>query len=92
MTRIETAPPILLDLPDELLGERVLVRPPHPGDGATVWEAVEESREQITPWLPWVAKTLGPDDCEAAARRGADEGRSAPITLSDACHRLPLSS
>ena len=63
--------PILLDLPGELLGERVLIRPPRPGDGAAVWEAVEESREQIAPWLPWMAKTLGPDDCEAAARRGA---------------------
>jgi ribosomal-protein-serine acetyltransferase len=63
--------PILLNLPDELLGERVLIRPPRPGDGATVWEAVEESREQIAPWLPWVEKTLGEGDCEAAARRGA---------------------
>ena len=63
--------PILLDLPDELVGPRVLIRPPRPGDGAAVWEAVEESREQIAPWLPWVEKTLGPADCEAAARRGA---------------------
>lgn len=63
--------PILRDLPDEFLGERVLVRPLRPGDGMAVWEAVEESRAQISPWLPWVEKTLGPDDSEAAARRGA---------------------
>ncbi len=62
---------ILLDLPDEFIGERILVRPLRPGDGAAVWEAVEESREQISPWLPWVEKTLAPEDCEAAARRGA---------------------
>jgi len=68
--------PILLNLPDELLGERVLIRPPRPGDGATVWEAVEESREQIAPWLPWVEKTLGEGDCEAAARRGAARWRT----------------
>ena len=69
---MDAPPPLILrDLPDELLSERVLIRPPRPGDGATVWEAVEESREQIAPWLPWVEKTLGPDDCEAAARRGA---------------------
>ncbi len=63
-------PPILLDLPDELVGPRVLIRPLCPGDGPTVWEAVEESREQLVPWLPWVGKTLCEDDCEAAARRG----------------------
>lgn len=64
-------PPILLDLPDEFLGERVLVRPLRPGDGATVWEAVEESREQIAQWLPWVEKMRGPADCEEAARLGS---------------------
>lgn len=69
---MQTTPlPILLDLPDELLGERVLLRPLRPGDGAVVWLAVEESRAQIGPWLPWVEKTLGPEDSEAAARRGA---------------------
>ncbi|MGI4790692.1 MAG: GNAT family N-acetyltransferase [Janthinobacterium lividum] len=63
--------PILRDLPTELLGERILIRPVQPGDGAAVWEAVDESREQIGPWLPWVAKTLSADDSEAAVRRGA---------------------
>ena len=36
-----------------------------------VWEAVEESREQIGAWLPWVKKTLSLEDSEATARRGA---------------------
>lgn len=72
MTTINTPiVPILLELPAELIGERVLVRPLRPGDGAAVWEAVEESRAQISPWLPWVEKMLALDDCEAAARRGA---------------------
>lgn len=66
MTELKTLPsPILRDLPD------VLIRPPRPGDGAAVWEAVEESREQIGVWLPWVKKTLSPDDSEATVRRGA---------------------
>ena len=64
-------PPILRDLPDELIGERILIRPPRPGDGAAIFEAVEESREQIGPWLPWVEKTLTVSDGEEAARRGA---------------------
>ncbi len=61
--------PILIDLPDELLGKRVLLRPPRFGDGAVVWEALEESREQISPWLPWVKKTRSAEDQEAATRR-----------------------
>ncbi len=63
--------PILTDLPDVLLGKRVLLRPFRPGDGAAMWPAVEESREQISPWLPWVEKTRSVEDQEAAARRGA---------------------
>ncbi|MCW3059125.1 MAG: GCN5-related N-acetyltransferase [Capsulimonas sp.] len=63
--------PILRDLPDELYGPRVTLRPLRPGDGAALWEAVDESRAQIGAWLPWVSKTLKPEDSEATARRGA---------------------
>ncbi len=63
-------PPILRELPDELVGERVILRPRRPGEGAVAWEAIEEAREQIGPWLPWVEKQRGPEDSEASARRG----------------------
>ena len=64
-------PPILRDLPDELIGERILIRPLRPGDGAAIFEAVDESRELIGPWLPWVEKTQSIADSEEYARRGA---------------------
>ena len=64
-------PPIVRDFPDELTGARVRVRPVRPGDGAAIYEAVEESRELISPWLPWVEKTRSADDQEAAVRRAA---------------------
>ena len=63
--------PILRDLPDTLLGERILLRPLRSGDGAAIFEAVEESRAEIGPWLPWVEKTQTLSDSEEAARRGA---------------------
>jgi RimJ/RimL family protein N-acetyltransferase len=63
--------PILRDFPDELTGPRVLIRPVRPGDGAVIFEAVDEAREQIAPWLPWVEKTRSADDSEEAVRRGS---------------------
>lgn len=60
---------ILQELPEELVGERVIVRPYRPGDGAALWEAIEESREHLRPWMPWVGEHKSPDDSEAYARR-----------------------
>src|SRR5579859_6957453 len=65
----EAMPPILRDLPDELYGERVLLRPFRAGDGQALWEATEESRDHIRPWLPWGDDTRAPSDSEAYARR-----------------------
>ncbi len=63
--------PILRDLPDMLTGPRVLLRPVRPGDGAVIYEAVEESRAEIGPWLPWVEKTQSAEDSEEYARQEA---------------------
>ena len=45
--------PVLLDIPEKLANDRVLIRPYRPGDGQAMFEAVDESREHIVPWLPW---------------------------------------
>lgn len=68
-TKPATTPPLLCELPDELIGNRVLVRPLRVGDGAALWEAIDESREHIRPWLPWVDETRCADDSESYARR-----------------------
>lgn len=60
--------PILRDLPEELRGERVLLRPYRAGDGIALWEAVEESREQLQPWRPWEGTPVSPDETEAFVR------------------------
>lgn len=48
----------LQPLPDELAGEHVVLRPFQVGDGQALYEAVEESREHIRPWLPFADETL----------------------------------
>lgn len=60
---------ILRELPEELVGERVIVRPYRASDGAAVFEAIDESREHLAPWMPWVKEHKTPDDSEAFARR-----------------------
>lgn len=61
--------PILLDLPDFIDGERIRLRPPQAGDGAAIFEAVQESKAQLYPWLPWGDQHPTPEDSEAFARR-----------------------
>jgi RimJ/RimL family protein N-acetyltransferase len=60
---------LLRSLPDEIWGPRVRLRPYRPGDGAAVWAAIEESREHLRPWMPWVGEHISPDDSEAFVRR-----------------------
>lgn len=44
----------LIPLFDELRGERVVVRPYRLEDADQLLAAVEESRQHLWPWLPWV--------------------------------------
>jgi RimJ/RimL family protein N-acetyltransferase len=61
--------PLLLDLPDELRGERVVVRPYIESDAAELWSAVDESRQHIATWLPWVDSYAAPADAIGHIRR-----------------------
>jgi RimJ/RimL family protein N-acetyltransferase len=54
--------PILISIPEDLHGPRVLLRPLDPGDAEAVWEAIEESRTRLREWLPWVNRIRTLDD------------------------------
>jgi RimJ/RimL family protein N-acetyltransferase len=58
------------EMPQELVGERVMLRPYRPGDGAAFWQAIEESREHLRPWMPWSERITTPADAEAHVQRG----------------------
>jgi RimJ/RimL family protein N-acetyltransferase len=45
--------PILLDIPDTIETERLLIRVPRAGDGAALQEAFLESHDRLKPWFPW---------------------------------------
>lgn len=55
--------PTLIDLPDELNGPRVTLRPYREDDAPQIHEAVAESRQQLRPWVNWVDDMATLDDC-----------------------------
>lgn len=60
---------ILLDVPEVLVGERVVVRAFRVGDGPAIHEAIAESRDHLWPGMPWVENMVDVDDCEVFVRR-----------------------
>ena len=63
------ADPLLVEVPTRLLGERLLLRRPLPGDGPLLNAAVCDSLEALRPWMPWAQRAPTPDESEAECRR-----------------------
>jgi ribosomal-protein-serine acetyltransferase len=67
---LPVADPILLDLPHELVGPRVVARPYRDGDGTSIADAVAESRERMLQAdMPWVKEWDAPDQGAIYVRR-----------------------
>ncbi len=62
-------PAILRDVPEELWGERVLLRPFRVEDAESVHEAVAESVEYLQPWLPWATPAYDLVEAQSFVRR-----------------------
>jgi RimJ/RimL family protein N-acetyltransferase len=62
--------PILLDLPDQILTPRLIIRHPSPGDGEMVNAAIKESLEYLRPWVPFAKTMPTVEESEEVARRG----------------------
>jgi ribosomal-protein-serine acetyltransferase len=54
--------PILIEVPERLDGPRVRLRPVRAEDAYALWEATEESRERLIPWLLWAHGDRTPED------------------------------
>ncbi|HWD41044.1 MAG TPA: GNAT family N-acetyltransferase [Fimbriimonas sp.] len=61
--------PILIDIPEELRGEKVLVRPYRPGDGADLNEAIASSRDHLKTWMPFAHDHQTVEESEELVRR-----------------------
>ncbi len=65
--------PLLLDFPDQIETERLIVRAPRPGDGAQAHIAIAESLEELRPWMPWAQVAPTQDQSEAVYRTAISE-------------------
>ena len=60
--------PILLDLPDSIETERLLLRCPMPGDGKALCAAINDTIEDLRLYFPWAQKAPTPEESEQKAR------------------------
>jgi ribosomal-protein-serine acetyltransferase len=63
--------PILLDIPSELRGERVVLRVPRAGDGAIVYPSVRESLAELKRWMIWATDEYSEQGAEEWCREAA---------------------
>ena len=66
--------PLLIDIPESLVTERLLLRPPRRGDGPVLHEAIVESLpalRQFLASLPWVAEEQTHQSAELFCRNSA---------------------
>jgi RimJ/RimL family protein N-acetyltransferase len=61
--------PARVELPAELLGPRVLLRPYREDDAPQLWEAVDDSRQHLARYMPWIEFYQSPEDAKVQARR-----------------------
>jgi ribosomal-protein-serine acetyltransferase len=59
---------LLLDVPEELETERLVLRATRAGEGAAVCEAVAESFAELKRWMPWAQQPMTREDCEKHCR------------------------
>ena len=61
--------PELLNLPAQIVGEQVVMRPYRAGDGAAIFRAVDLDRQDLKRWVDWVGDYPAEEDSERYARR-----------------------
>lgn len=61
--------PILIDIPMPIVTDRILLRVPQAGDGEILFDAVEETFDQLHQWMPWATELGDVHDEEIICRR-----------------------
>ena len=61
--------PILLEIPEELLSQRLALRMPRPGQGRAIAEAINASLGELRPFMSFAQSKTTPEACELELRR-----------------------
>jgi RimJ/RimL family protein N-acetyltransferase len=61
--------PLLIEVPERIETERLILRAPRRGDGPLVNDAVRASLAELAPWMPWAGTMPSVDESEAHCRR-----------------------
>ncbi len=77
--------PILLDFPDSFDTERLTIRAPRRGDAPEVIEAVNESLDELRPWMPWAKEPANVEATEARLRAAMAKWITREDLLMHAC-------
>jgi ribosomal-protein-serine acetyltransferase len=60
--------PLLMEFPTEFYTERLVIRMPKPGDGKAVHEAIQNSLEELKPWMPFAQNGQTEEETESNIR------------------------
>jgi len=63
--------PLLLDLPAQIVTERLTISAPATGDGVSVNRAIAESFNELNAWMPWAATMPSVEESERFVRDAA---------------------
>ena|SRR6218665_360240 len=69
MSAIARPDPLLIEVPEALQTERLLIAAPQPGIGPLMSAAITESLETLRPWMPWAQQAPSFEESEAVVRR-----------------------
>ncbi len=60
---------LLLDFPESFESDRLTIRAPRAGDGTEIHAAVEETFDDLKPWMPWARQMPTLEESESFVRR-----------------------
>ncbi|HEY1628625.1 MAG TPA: GNAT family N-acetyltransferase [Tepidisphaeraceae bacterium] len=63
--------PLLIEIPEQIESERLLLRAPRSGDGTLIFPSVRESLSELKIWMPWASDDYREESSEQWCRRSA---------------------